>query len=152
MAQMENVLEKLVDLLGKTPYHSDWQQFIRDVGEEPEFVADAGTYEFKKAGFKLTLFEGTFFTAVFEFVENGPNFSGEFPGGVAIGDELKDVQKKLGIYSRRSRLSGDKRSTLERLHNEQYDLQRYILLLAYDSDLKVSKMSVRAKFKKGVEN
>ena len=137
---MENLFERIVDLLGKTPDHADSRQFVKELGEAPPFER---LYFFKRSGFSLFP-EKHVFTDVF-FHLNGtidePSYSGNLPGDITAGDDIDAVHKKLAPYLRKSHLRIDSRTGREESHREEYDLPECFLQVHFDANHKLSRVS-----------
>lgn len=130
---MENLFERIVDLLGKTPDHPDSRQFVRDLEEQPVF---AGAYNFMKSGFMLVHEKHVFTAAIFHLSEweDHPNsaYSGRLPGDVKANDDIEDVREKLNIAPRIN-VEIDSRAGSEEPHEEEYDLPQCTLRLSFDA-------------------
>jgi hypothetical protein len=93
---MEQLFERIIELLGKPIDHSDVLRFVRELGERP---TPGIPFVFEKSGFILVPAKGILVGVLF-CMENSSKgftagFKGNLPGGIKRGDSRTTVRKVL---------------------------------------------------------
>jgi hypothetical protein len=143
---MENLFERIVELLGKTPDDPHSRQFVRELGEKPVFE---GAYFFKKTGFCLVPEKHVFTGAAFRLRdwEDEPNtaYIADLPFGIQANDHEDLVREKIGLVPDRCKTLVDNRPQFGTSYQDEYDLATYTLRLTFDAEHKLSSIAAVGK-------
>jgi len=131
---MENVFERVIALIGKTPEHPEFKQFVEEIGENP-WVGPrvGGVYSFPAAGFSLT-YDQVFTAVNFYLHSNGASEraggTDNFPGGTRQDDPramLKNTEQSCGNFMS---------------HHESYTISQRVLYFHFASDRKLQERTL----------
>jgi hypothetical protein len=104
---MNDVYERVLELMGKTANGRLYEKFVHDLGETPEVQlkkAQITEYTFPNAGFHLSCVDGlahakgtgsSGFTAAYFSLDKG--YKGNLPKDIDVVDTPDDIERKLGV-------------------------------------------------------
>jgi len=114
---MEDLYERLIDMLGKSESDTCFDRFVRDLGETPVLLIDRKSlrhYEFPGAGLSVSIdkeqdqIKSVFLHLSTAGVEAGriARYGGNLPAGIVPNDARATVRKKLALTPHSERIQG----------------------------------------------
>jgi hypothetical protein len=133
-AIMEDIYQRVLELMGKTPDGFEFAEFVLDLGYTPDIFINNEVrimYVFEGIYLSYMKFAKCFATVYFHDGSTktdphaSPRYSGRFPTGIQFGDSRETVQQKLGCRPLPDGLS------YEIGHSDAYELQNMRLYFCF---------------------